>query len=128
MGWKEHFNNLLNKEQVVPGAIPHSLSSQTVYSGLEDLISGVDIESVIKHLSNHKAAGPDNIQASFIKNPHCINFFINKCLSSGSIPSAGLKSITQPIVKSGADPLNLSDYKRYLLAICCNEGILYSPP
>lgn len=58
--------------------------------------------------------GPDSIQASFIKNPQCINFicgFFNKCLASGSVPSEWLKSIIQPIEKSGADPLNPSDYR-----------------
>ena len=36
--WKEHFNNLLDKEQVVSGAIP---LSHTVFSGLEDPVSAV---------------------------------------------------------------------------------------
>ena len=44
---KEHFENLLDNEQVVSGAIPHSLSSQTVLSSLKDaILSVVKIESV----------------------------------------------------------------------------------
>ena len=109
--WKEHFDNLLN---TASGAVPHNLPSQIVFSGLVDPISVDEIELVIKHFSNHKSAGPDGIQASFIKNPQCINFlciFSNRCFSSGLIPSAWLKSIIHPIEKSGADPLNPSDYR-----------------
>ena len=43
--WKEHFDNLLNKEQVASGAIPHSLSSEIVFS--DDPMSIDKIESVI---------------------------------------------------------------------------------
>ena len=60
--WKEHFDNLLNKEPVVSDTIPHSLSSPCITSGLEEPISTDEIDSVIKHLSNHKAAGPDSFK------------------------------------------------------------------
>ena len=90
------------------------MPSQIVFSGLDDPISIDEIELVIKHFSNQKTAGPDDIQASFIKNSQCINFlciFFSKCFSSGLIPSALLKSIIHPIEKSGADSLNPSDYR-----------------
>ena len=78
--WKEHFDNLLNTDQVVSGAVPHNLPSQIVFSGLDDPISVDEMELVIKHFSNHKSAGPDDIQAS-LRIPSasipCVFFSIN---------------------------------------------------
>ena len=49
--WQEHFDNLLNKEQVVSGAIPHSLSFEIVFSDYP--ISIDEIESVILVIKNY---------------------------------------------------------------------------
>ena len=68
-----------------------------------------EIELVIKHFSNHKSAGCNDIQAR-ISSASISCVFFNKYFSYGSIPSAWLKSIIQLIEESGADPLNPSEY------------------
>ena len=74
--WKEH------TDQVVFSAVPHNLSSQTVFSSLDNPISVDEIQLVINHFSNHKSAGRIDIQARISSaSISCVCFFGNKYFS-----------------------------------------------
>ena len=93
-----HFDNLLNKEQVVSGAIPHSLSFEIVFSGLDYPIPVDEIESVMYYLSNQKDAGPDDISMPLslripIASTSCV--FFSPCLWIHSICMAEISHPSQ---------------------------------
>ena len=62
--------------QVVSGAVPHNLLSQTVFSSLDNPISVDEMQLVINHFSNYKSAGRNDTQARISSaSISCVCFF-----------------------------------------------------
>lgn len=88
---------------------------------------------MLKNINPHKATGPDNIPAYFLKNlaeeiAPFLEYFFQKSIDSGNIPTDWKQANVVPIFKKG-DKHNAINYRPVsLTAICCKilEHILTS--
>jgi len=112
--WKEHFDELLNKEL----SDQHVTSQKTyqVYSDINEPTPTLDeVKNAIQKLKDYKAPGIDLIQAELIKKAspdfvECTHQLITKISTTETIPEDWKWSIICPIHKKG-DMTICSNYR-----------------
>ena len=65
--WKEHFEELLNRDPVIDDNVLDELPRFPVDNTLSDVPTLIEVEKAVSAMKNNKAAGPDNIPAEVFK-------------------------------------------------------------
>ena len=126
----EHFSSIYTHEQ--PGPLPDKGPSP--YSSMPDInISATGIQHILSNLKPHKAAGPDTIPPTVLKElSHQISpileIIFNKSLQTGQVPNDWKEANVAPIFKKG-DKHNPCNYRPVSLTCIiskCMEHILVS--
>ena len=126
----EHFSSIYTHEQ--PGPLPNKGPSP--YSSMPDIIiSATGIEHILSNLKPQKAAGPDTIPATVLKEsshqiPPILEIIFNKSLQTGQVPNDRKEANVAPIFKKG-DKHNPCNYRPISLTCIiskCMEHILVS--
>ena len=102
--WKEHFEELLNRNPVIDQDVLEQLPLHPIDTTLEDVPTLEDVEKAIFSMKNNKASGPDNIPAEIFKcgGPllhNQLHLLIKKIWDNEEIPSDLVDGIITIIYK-----------------------------
>lgn len=132
---REYYCNLYCRENTVPTEAPKTKIPDTAWHNelsrdMDKPFTNDEVESVIKHLKNNRACGPDLVRNEHLKValpliPMLTSLF-NRCLTEGSIPAAWLDAHLKIIPKGKGSILEPSSY-RGIAKKSCIYKVLSSP-
>ena len=114
--WKEHFEELLNRNPVIDGDVLEQLPRLPADETLMIVPTLEEVEKAIFSMKNNKAAGPDNIPAEIFKSGgpilHSqIHQLIVKIWNTEEIPNDFKDGIITTIYKKKGDRSNCGNYR-----------------
>lgn len=113
----------LEKQQETRVKWQHTGQNEIVHEALEAPITLSELELAISKLKLRKSPGADGISNEMIKNlgtmakAKLLQIF-NNCWTLGSVPQAWREAIMIPLLKSGKDSSNASNYRPISLTSC----------
>lgn len=113
--WREHFHELLNKDQEINEVSLSKIPQKPTITDLDKVPSLQEVENAIKQLKNNKAAGSDGIPAEFFKEggrllaEHTLMLIV-KIWNTETIPSDLRDALIVTIFKKG-DRTDCGNYR-----------------
>ena len=114
--WKEHFEELLNRNPVIDQDVLEQLPRHPIDTSLEAIPTLEDVEKAILSMKNNKASGPDNIPAEIFKYGGPIlraqfHLLIQKIWDNEEIPRDLVDGIITTIYKKKGDRSICGNYR-----------------